>query len=256
MAETYSNTAQPGKRVFEVVIEGDAVLNDFDITEAVGSFTATTLSFTVDVQDGELDITFGKVAENPKINAIQVFSSTSEPSPVATAPPVQSPTVGGVSQVLYRVNAGGGQFQDAQGRTWEAGDAYLQNGIPFGPVNTPIAETVDDVLFQTECYDSPSGDAMKFDFPVENGSYEVRLGFSEVYGLVTGQRVFNVRLEGQVVLAEHDIYAAVGANTANIEAVYTAVTDGVLTVQFEHVVENPKACRGIMVLESKQFNRL
>ena len=113
MAETYSNTAQPGKRVFEVVIEGDVVLNDFDITEAVGPFTATTLSFTVDVQDGELDITFGKVAENPKINAIQVFSSTGEPSPVATAPPVQSPTVGGSAQVLYRVNAGGGQFQDS-----------------------------------------------------------------------------------------------------------------------------------------------
>ena len=88
---------------------------------------------------------------------------------------------------------------------------------------------------------------MKFDFPVENGSYEVRLGFSEVYGLVTGQRVFNVLLEDQVVLAEHDIYAAVGANTADIEEFTTEVTDGVLTVQFEHVVENPKACRGIMV---------
>ncbi len=43
------------------------------------------------------------------------------------------------------------------------------------------------------------------------------------------------------MLEEHDIFAAVGANAANIEVVYTEVTDGVLTVEFEHVVENPKA---------------
>jgi hypothetical protein len=108
-------------------------------------------------------------------------------------------------------------------------------------VSTPIAGTVDDALFQTECYDPPTGEAMTFQFPIGNGSYEVRLGFSEVYGLVTGQRLFNVLIEHKVVLEEHDIFAAVGANAANIEVVYTEVTDGVLTVEFEHVVENPKA---------------
>ena len=40
---------------------------------------------------------------------------------------------------------------------------------------------------------------------------------------------------------QHDIFVAVSANTADIEVVHTEVTDGVLMVEFEHVVENPKA---------------
>jgi hypothetical protein len=180
--------------------------------------------------------------ENPKINAIQVFSSAGEPSPVASGPPIEAPTVGGSSQALYRVNACGGEFVDSQGQIWEAGDAYVHNGLPFGPVSTPIAATVDDALFQTECYDPPTGHPMRFEFPVENGSYEIRLGMAEVYGLGAGLRVFTVKVEGKIVLQSHDIFAKVGANTADIETVTTDVADGVLTVEFEHVMENPKVC--------------
>jgi hypothetical protein len=39
---------------------------------------------------------------------------------------------------------------------------------------------------------------------------------------------------------QNDIFVAVSANTTNIEVVYTEVTGGVLTVEFKHVVENPK----------------
>jgi hypothetical protein len=141
---------------------------------------------------------------------------------------------------MYRVNAGGGQFVDSQGQTWLADTGFVQNGIPYGPVGTEIDLTEDDPLYQVECYDTPSGDPMKFEFSVVNGFYEVRLHFAEVYGLTTGQRVFNVVVEEEVALASHDIYGAVGANTADVESVITEVTDGVLTISFEHVTENPK----------------
>lgn len=233
VAETYDGTDAPGQRVFDMLLEGQTVLDQFDISAAVGAYKATTRSFTVDVQDGVLDMTFKNQVENPKINAIQVLS-IGDPSPVASAPPVQSPTAGGSSQVLYRVNAGGGQITDSEGQIWEADGAYLQNGLPFGPVSTPIDRTVDDFLYQTECYDPPTGDPMKFVFNVANGWKEIRLHFAELYGLVTGERVFTVKVNDQTVLTSHDIYAAVGANTADIEVVTAEVTDGLLVVEFEH----------------------
>lgn len=165
-----------------------------------------------------------------KLNGIEVISLS---GPTTPSPPTDS-------VALYRVNAGGGQFTDSQGLTWLADDDFVQNGSPYGPVNTAIGLTEDDILYQTERYDPPAGQPMKFEFNVPSGFYEIRLHFCEVYGLTTGQRVFNVLAEGKYVLTNHDIYAAVGANKADIETVVTEVTDGKLTISFEHSVENPK----------------
>jgi hypothetical protein len=62
MAEMYGNAAQPGKRAFNVLIEGSKVLNSFDITLDVGAYKAVAKSFFVQVNDGNLDITFQAVS--------------------------------------------------------------------------------------------------------------------------------------------------------------------------------------------------
>lgn len=75
-AEIYSQFDQPGKRIFDVLIEMDPVLNDFDVVQAAGQYTALVEPFTVQVNDGQLNITFardwGNGRENPIINAIAV----------------------------------------------------------------------------------------------------------------------------------------------------------------------------------------
>lgn len=67
-AEIYQGTKEPGQRVFDVNIEGTTVVDNFDIASSVGPFKATTQVATVNVQDGSLEITFGKVVQNPKVS--------------------------------------------------------------------------------------------------------------------------------------------------------------------------------------------
>ncbi|RMB24964.1 ASPM-SPD-2-Hydin domain-containing protein [Haloplanus aerogenes] len=74
----YSGTDSVGDRVFDVSIEGQTVLDDFDIVETYGDDTAAMESFTV-TSDGTIDIDFGHVTENPQINAIEIVSTSAEP---------------------------------------------------------------------------------------------------------------------------------------------------------------------------------
>lgn len=59
-------------RVFDVQIEGQTVLSALDIFAVADRFTAYDRSFTVQVSDGSLDITFTPIKNPPKINAIRV----------------------------------------------------------------------------------------------------------------------------------------------------------------------------------------
>ena len=76
-ADTY-NTA-PGQRIFDVAIEGQTVLDDFDIIASVGADTATARRFDVDVQDGVLDIVFTNgSAGSARIDALRVIRADQE----------------------------------------------------------------------------------------------------------------------------------------------------------------------------------
>ena len=65
--------AQPGQRVFHVLINGQTVLSNFDIVQAAGAqFAAVDRQFTVGVSGGQIAIQFVAVVSNPKICAIQI----------------------------------------------------------------------------------------------------------------------------------------------------------------------------------------
>ncbi|MEM8818178.1 MAG: Ig-like domain-containing protein [Pseudomonadota bacterium] len=72
-AEIWSGAMAAGARVFDIAIEDVAVEQGFDIYEAVGFRTATTVAFTTEVADGVLDIALSKVVQNPKLSAIRIF---------------------------------------------------------------------------------------------------------------------------------------------------------------------------------------
>jgi len=76
-AEIYSTLDEAGERVFDVQIEGQTVLNDFDVVEqAQGQYRALIRRFTVDLGDEQLNVTFVRDwvngVENPIINALAV----------------------------------------------------------------------------------------------------------------------------------------------------------------------------------------
>ena len=71
MAETFWNGA--GQRLFDVLIEGVLILDNYDIYKAAGHDSAISLAFEdVLVQDGQLNIDFVTVKDNAKVSAIKI----------------------------------------------------------------------------------------------------------------------------------------------------------------------------------------
>jgi hypothetical protein len=74
----FGGTSNVGDRVFDVSIEGQTVLDNFDIIETYGDQTGAMESFTV-TSDGTIDVDFGHVTENPQINAIEIIEVGPQP---------------------------------------------------------------------------------------------------------------------------------------------------------------------------------
>jgi hypothetical protein len=70
-AEIYFN--QPGQRVFNVSINGQQVLTNFDPVAVGGSGQAIDRLFTITVTNGSISIIFTPVVENPLVSAIEII---------------------------------------------------------------------------------------------------------------------------------------------------------------------------------------
>ncbi len=63
---------QPNQRVFNVSIEGKPVISKLDIWSMAGANAAYNKTFTIKLDDGQLNVALQKVADNAKISAIKV----------------------------------------------------------------------------------------------------------------------------------------------------------------------------------------
>jgi len=72
-AETEHTAA--GRRVFDVTIENNLVIDNLDLVATVGPSVATSYTFDSEVMDGRLTIKFVVVAGEPMISAIEVNSA-------------------------------------------------------------------------------------------------------------------------------------------------------------------------------------
>lgn len=143
------------------------------------------------------------------------------------------------TQQPIRVNCGGPSYTDTNGHIWQADTGY---NAGVASTNSVVATgTSDPVLYQSNRYISGSTPLI-YKFAVTNGAYRVNLLFSENYaGLQSvGARVFNVQLNGTLVLRNFDIFATVGANAAVVESFNTTITNGQLAIEFDGLVQNPK----------------
>lgn len=102
------------------------------------------------------------------------------------------------------------------------------------PTNA-IADTDLDPVFQTVRYNLSA-----YRLPVTNGTYRVILQFCEPHYGAAGKRVFNVSLQGRLVIKQLDIFERVGQNRAlEVPIDNVPVTDGWIDLGFEPVVEFP-----------------
>jgi Malectin domain/Kelch motif/Cep192 domain 4 len=108
-AEIYEGTQSVGARVFDVLIEGATVLDNYDVFANVGGYKGVIKSFTVS-SDASLDITFGHVVQNPAVKGIEIVSAGG-PNQLGTSPTsldFGTVTVGATSsKSLQLTNLGG-----------------------------------------------------------------------------------------------------------------------------------------------------
>ncbi len=164
---------------------------------------------------------------------------------------------------LYRINAGGGGLAalDAPNMNW-AGDGQGGYASPFrGPGSNVSAASYNSVhssvptytplgIFAQERWDTGGAPDMQWDFPVANGTYEIHLFFLNSFnGTSTpGKRVFDVVVEGVVVLNDFDIIPEFGHKVAGMKTIVATVTDGNLDIDFGRVIGDP-LINGIEILE-------
>jgi hypothetical protein len=243
-AEIWAGTVKSNMRQFDVIVEGQRVLAAYDIAAEVGSMTATVKQLVTSVRDGNLDIDFAHVVENPKVSAIEVFALGPDqaPPPPPALPTVFPPLPLPPTDALYRVNAGGREYVDSLGRRWEADNHFNDSGLGAAQY-VDIAGTDLDPLYQTErrSFLLPSRRSLVYSFPAPPGRYLLRLHFVEL-GLrpAPGGEVFDVLVEKAEVLRALDIFAEVGPLTALVKEVETTALDGAIDLSFRPRAGRPK----------------
>jgi hypothetical protein len=201
-----------GQRLFNVSLNGTTALTNFDVfAQAGGAFIAIDKAFPVSVTNGQIAINFSPGSANaPMVEAIEVVQGAA-PSSVFTP---------------IRVNAGGSSYVDSLGQTWSA-DTGFAGGAPWS-VSNSISGSPAAPLYQTCRYGSFS-----YQFSAPNGAYTVRLKFAEVSRNSSGQRLFNVAINGTPVLSNFDIYAAAGGEFKAVDKAFPVnVTNGQITILF------------------------
>ena len=132
------------------------------------------------------------------------------------------------------INSGGAAIG---GTDWVADKDFTDGTIypAAGPVTAEIANTDNDALYQIErnSKDFPNGFSYEIDVPA-NGPWDVELHFAEIFHEAAGARIFDVSIEGQLVLDDYDIFAEAGAkNTAIVETFSDVdIQDGNVTIEF------------------------
>lgn len=132
---------------------------------------------------------------------------------------------------MYAVNAGGAAT------TLNNVEYQADRFYSGGTVNTttdPIDGVSQDTLYQSERFGT-----YKYEIPVTNSTYSLKLHFVELYQTKTGARQFSVTVEGQPVLQNFDLFAEVGHDTAyEVIVPNIMVADKSLTIELESQIDN------------------
>ena len=145
------------------------------------------------------------------------------------------------------INSGGPSYADGAGRTWTA-DTGFSGG---SPLNVPISvrNTTVAALYQT----ARVGVSTYTIKPPKNGAYVVNLKFAEIATYGSGNRLFNVAINGVPVLTNFDVFAeGEGPYVAVDRSFPVNVTGGTISIQFLNGTRGQPMVNGIEVVSAGQ----
>jgi hypothetical protein len=151
--------------------------------------------------------------------------------------------------VNNRIKAGSPTAVTINGKIWSSDTAYAFDNLqPFSnPGLFTIGATDEDSLYLREQSSNANKMPFRYEIPLPNGDYVVRLHFAEIvwgapgggFTAGAGSRVMNVKLENQYRLTNFDVVQEVGAAQALIKNLPVTVTDGKLNIDFSATVDRP-----------------
>lgn len=236
-AEIFSRAFSVGMRMFEVYIQGDMVLEDFDIYSKAnrkGNRAVVVTIEDVQVDSGFLYIDFVSLGKQfTKISGIEIHAAAPTLSSSRNVP----------NEKILLINAGGSDYIDPDGNRWVSDESPVQyfNAGKRYSTRANITNTDKPELYQTE----RNRRAMTYTIDLPNGYYDVSLHYAEIFkrAFRVKSRLFDVYIQGVLVSTELDVYKLAGrkGNAAYVEVTPDVeVSDGFLTIDFIGVSQQAK----------------
>lgn len=208
--------ASSGQRVFDIKIEGEILKKDFDMYTEFGNRENSLKFENIDVTDGVISIELEASANNALISAIQVVPKVAE---IVTPTPEFSLfiNVGSTNEISYDGNKFVSDYNPPYYSSSNANENTVSSNIP---------------LFQTHRF----ARTFTYSIPVPNGIYKVFTFHKENYfGTVvpdakSGQRVFDIILEGKTVKKDFDMFTESNNRETTLQFENVSVTDGMLNM--------------------------
>ncbi|MFA6086162.1 malectin domain-containing carbohydrate-binding protein [Mucilaginibacter sp.] len=228
--KTYPNgTSDPAITLSSMQIVGP------DAAEfAAGAFPAGTLN----IQTSKLlNIKFVPTSVGIKNAALLInYNSAASPMRIPLYGIANSAT--STVNAIKRIKSGSNSSVTIGNIPYESDVSYRKGSIKLDgqAIAGPIRSTDVDSLYQTYLSATADGAETRYEIPVSNGNYQVRMHFVENYFTGPGLRVFNTTIENQLVSSNFDIFSEVGYRTALVKDFNATVTDGVLTIKFNPTI--------------------
>ena len=188
---------------------------------------ACVLSWVESVSGGDAGVS-NDAAVVPVDDGATLDASSSDGGPTADA------------GVVTRIAAGRlTPYTDHDGNVWSADTGFTGGQTVANDPPLPIDKTPDGPLYNGERYGS-----FGYAFSVPNGAYTVTLKFAETYAQITatGQRQFNVSINGEQVLTNFDIFAEAGGRSVAVDRPFAVdVKTGGVEIRFAPgAIQSPK----------------
>jgi len=233
----FSSTAA-GQRQFNVSINGEQVLTNFDIYAATGAINKAIVEqfYTTADENGIIEIqTAIGAANDPTIEAIEIVPATGT-NPVGATP--------GTTTDLA-INSGGpaeGNF--VADEDFNGGDTATSTAAV-----TTNGNSAPEAVYLSERYVPFTYDLTGL---VADAPYTVKMHFAETYWTGAGERIFSVSMNGTYVLNDLDVFKTAGGENIAYDPQFTTNADryGQIIVQFIYGGADQPFIDGIEAVQS------
>jgi len=222
-----------GQRKFNVAINGNQVLTAFDVYANAGYKTALQKQFSIAANSsGQIVIAFTQGgADNPFISGIEIWNPAGTPTP----PPTQT--------LVTAINAGGASVGNFVADTgYDQGNEYSDTSTSI--ITSTVSNPAPQAVWQSCRWNSAFTYTLTGLTP--GATYTLDLDWAELTWTASGEREFNVAINGNQVLTNFDVYAIAGYKTAlQKQFTVTADSNGHVTIAFTRGSEDNPFISGI-----------